>query len=355
MGWVGFRAGLTVGRDQCRPVVSSFHEQAAASSDVGRMAMFGLARWRRNRGAVWLLLCAAFFLAEPLHARSADCDRACLDAIGSRYMDAYRSREPSRAPFARSVLYSENNVAMPFPDGSWDTIEREVGPAFAASDPQTGEIGILTSIMQHDVPGFLAVRLKVRARRIVEVEQFVATQRNLSLARLGDVEGFVHDPDLDRPVAPADRASRADLVAAANGYFTAMEKNDGRLSGIRFAPAVKRLSNGVAFSDVGKMLASGFFRFNDRVRDRHVFVVDEARGIVLASLIIDHKGSLDRYRLADGSEVRSPYREPHSLMGIELFKLKAGVVTAMETIYVQLPYNMPSAWRRTHRGDRQGK
>lgn len=352
---MGFRAGLIVGGDRYRPLVSGGHGRAAVSSDVRRIVELRLPWSRWTWLAALLFLFGTIFLANPLRARSSDCDRACLDAIGDQYMDAYRSREPARAPFARSVRFSENNVVMPLPDGTWDTIDREVGPSFAASDPRTGEVGIFTSIMQHDVPGFLAVRLKVRSRRIVEVEQFIATQRNLSLGKLGDVAGFAHDPEIDRPVGVDDRASRADLAAAADGYFTAMEKNDGRLSGIRFAPGVRRLSNGVAFADVGEMLASGFFRFNDRVRDRHIFVIDEARGIVLASLIIDHKGSLDAYRLADGREVRSPYREPHSLMGIELFKLKAGVVTAMETVYVQLPYNMQSAWRRTRREDRQGK
>lgn len=350
-----FRAGLTVAGDRYLPLVSIGHGRAAVSSVACRIVEFCLPWSRWTRLAAPLFLLGAIFLAHPLHARTTDCDRACLDAIGAQYMDAYRSRDPARAPFAKSVRFSENNVVMSLPDGTWNTIDREVGPSFAASDPLTGEVGILTSIMQHDVPGFLAVRLKVRSRRIVEVEQFIATQRNLSLAKLGDVAGFSHDPDIDRPVEPRDRASRADLAAAADGYFTAMEKNDGRLSGIRFAPGVKRLSNGVAFAGVGEMLASGFFRFNDRVRDRHIFVIDEARGIALASVIIDHKGVLDAYRLADGREVRSPYREPHSLMGIELFKLNAGVVTAMETIYVQLPYNMQSAWRRTRRGDRQGK
>lgn len=353
--WVRFRAGASVEGDDYRPPVLSLHGRAAVSSTVRGIVAFFLLWPRRTRVAALAILFGAIFFADPLHARSPDCDRACLDAIGGQYMDAYRSRDPARAPFARSVRYSENNVVMPFPDGTWDTIDREVGPSFAASDPQTGEVGIFTSIMQHDVPGFLAVRLKVRSRRIAEVEQFIATQRNLSLAKLGDVAAFAHDPDIGHAVGSGDRASRADLAAAAYGYFTAMEKNDGRLAGIRFAPGVKRLSNGVTFADVGELLESGFFRFNDRVRDRHIFVIDEARGIVLASLIIDHKGSLDTYRLADGRDVRSPYREPHSLMGIELFKLKAGVVTAMETIYVQLPYNMQSAWRRTRRGDRQGK
>lgn len=283
------------------------------------------------------------------HASTIACDTACLDAVANKYMDAYLAQQPALAPFARVMRYSENNVVMPLPDGSWDTVDHEVGPRFVTSDSRTGQIGIFTSVMQHDVPGFLAVRLKVRGRRIVEVEQFIATQRNLSQAKLGDVVGFARDADIAKPVAPGERMDRASLAATANGYFAAMEKNDGRLAGIRFAPKVMRFSNGVAFADVGKMLASGFFRFNDRVRDRNVFAIDEARGIVLASLIIDHKGKLDTYRLANGEEARSPYREPHSLIGIELFKVKAGVVTAMETIYVQLPYNMPSAWRRERR------
>ena len=54
----------------------------------------------------------------------------------------------------------------------------------------------------------------------------------------------------------------------------------------------------------------GDYFFNERVRDRDFFLVDEQRGIVMARGFIDHKGVLDQYKLTDGSTVQSVYQEP---------------------------------------------
>jgi hypothetical protein len=141
--------------------------------------------------------------------------------------------------------------------------------------------------------------------------------------------------------------SRADLIRLANGYFATMENNTGTIrGGARFAPKAERSGNGVKFLDIQGMFENGFFRFNDRVRDVDFFLVDEARGVVMARADLDHKGRVDRYTLNDGTEGRSPYREPQSLACVELFKIKKGQVTAMETIFVQTPYFMRSPWTR---------
>ena len=78
---------------------------------------------------------------------------------------------------------------LQFPDGSWDTVTQEIGPALTFSDPQTGNVGIYTSILQQDTQGFLAIRLKVEGGQIVEIEHILSTKRNLSAppTPIGDV------------------------------------------------------------------------------------------------------------------------------------------------------------------------
>ncbi len=299
-----------------------------------------------------LLGLAAILAAGHASAAPAACGKTCLEKIATQYRTAYLAHDARRAPFATAVRFTENSVEMRLPDGTWDTVTREIGPALTVSDPVTGNVGVFTSIMQNDTPGFLAIRLRVKGGKIVEVEQIVATQRNISLAKLGDVASFTHDPDFARPVAPDERMSRADLITVADGYFATLENNTGTVHG-RFSPTADRSGNGVKFAGVQKMFENGVFRFNDRVRDRDFFLVDEARGVVIARADLDHKGRLDHYTLADGTDARSPYREPHSLAAMELFKIKKGEITAMETIYVQTPYFMPSPW--TKRPDRRAR
>lgn len=283
--------------------------------------------------------------AVPLAA--AACDKQCLEQIAAQYRAAYVAHDPGRAPLATAVRFTENNVEMPLPDGSWDTVTREVGPALTLSDPVTGSVGIYTSIMQNEVPGFLAIRLKVRGRKIVEVEHVVATTRYLSPpVAIGDVTKRLYDPDFDRSVKRSERTPRAELVALANGYFSTLENNDGTIRGTRIAPEAVRIENGTVFTDVLKGLRNGFYRFNDRVRERDLFLVDEVRGVVMARAFIDHKGRLDRYTLLDGTPARSPYQEPQTWGVLEMFKIKAREITAIGATFVQTPYRMPSPWTR---------
>lgn len=82
--------------------------------------------WMDGR-RVWLALAA---IAAPLFgtvsARAA-CDDACLTRIADEYRAAYVHRDPKQAPFAAQVRFMENNVEMPFPEGSWDVVTSEVG------------------------------------------------------------------------------------------------------------------------------------------------------------------------------------------------------------------------------------
>ena len=69
-----------------------------------------------------------------------DCDKACLEGIAAQYRTAYLAHDRTRAPFADHVRYTENNIEMPFPDGTWDTVTEDVGPALVLSDPVTGQV-----------------------------------------------------------------------------------------------------------------------------------------------------------------------------------------------------------------------
>jgi hypothetical protein len=269
-----------------------------------------------------------------------------LEKIGDQYRVAYLSHDLRRAPFAARVRYTENNVEMDFPDGTWDTVTEEVGLALTLSDPVTGQVGIYMAIMQNDTPGFLAVRLKVADAKIVEIEHIVSTKRNLSgpPTPIGEVRDFRHDPDLAREVPPAERVPRAEIIHLADGYFSTLENNTGEIRGTRFAPGAFRFENGMLFANVEADLRLGKYRFNERVRDRDHFLVDEERGIVMSRAFIDHKGVLDNFELTDGTPSRSIFREPHSWSLLEMFKIKQGMITAIEAIFIAAPYYARSPW-----------
>ena len=184
----------------------------------------------------------------------------------------------------------------------------------------------------------------VRRGSIVEIEHILSTRRNLSSppTPIGDISTFVRDPDFPREV-PADlRASREQLVRHANGYFDTLQFNNGEIRGTRFTAEATRNENGLLFRNIEQGFRSGRYRFNNRVRDRECFVVDEHRSAVMCRGYIDHKGVLDEYRLTDGSTTRSVYREPHTWSFFEAFKVKGDAITAVEATFTGAPYYIRS-------------
>jgi hypothetical protein len=281
-------------------------------------------------------------------AHAAACDKKCLENIGDQYRAAYVKHDRSLAPFARKVRFTENNVEMEFPDGSWDTVTQEVGPALTLSDPKTGGVGIYTAIMQNDTPGYLAVRLRVKGGKITEVEHMLSTRRNLSgpPTPIGDHATYQHEPDTASIVPVAERVPRERLIEHAHGYFNTLQNNTGEIRGTRFSPDATRLENGLKFKEIEKGFQSGRYRFNERVRDRDMFLIDEERGIVMCRGFIDHKGVLDEYTLTDGTKTRSVFREPHTWAFLEMFKVRNDMIVAVEATFIGAPYYMRSPWTR---------
>lgn len=269
-----------------------------------------------------------------------------LEALGDRYRHAYVRHDPSLLPLSANPRFTENNVELRFPDGSWDAVTEEVGPPLTFSDPMTGGIGIFTAILMGDTPGYLAVRLRVENGEVTEIEHILSTRRSVSgpPTPFGDVRQLAHEPVIATLLEPRERGSRADVLALADGYFQTLSRNDGALH-TKFADTCYRIENGWQAAPDGA--AAGFllgrYRFNERVR-REWLMVDEARGVCLGRGFIDHKGLLRRYELTDGTMAESPFREPHSWGLLELFKIINGEIVAIEANFIGCPYYSTSPW-----------
>jgi len=272
-------------------------------------------------------------------------NKAFLEAIADRYRAAYLAHDPSLAPFAGEVRFTENNVEMPFPDGTWDTVTEEVGPALTLSDTKFGTIGIFTAIRQREIPGFLAVRLQVEQGEITEVEHIISTRRNLSSppTPIGEVDEYVHEPVIDLVVPQSQRVTRERLIEHANGYFDTLQRNDGEIRGTRFHESATRRENGLLFTDIAGGFRSGRYAFNDRVR-RQMVVIDEERQVAMARGFIDHKGIMDEYFLTDGTKTKSIFQEPQSWGFLEMFKVTDDHIAAVVATFYQAPYYTVSPW-----------
>jgi len=208
---------------------------------------------RRNLFAVAAmavaLLIAGSFMA---HSRAVDaaspakdaCDRACLSGFVDQYLAALLIHDSSGLPVASDAKLTENTKPTPLGEGLWKTLKFIKFRGETVSDPSTGQVTYWGAI-QEDQVSLLMLRLKIVGGKIAEVETIVAHGSPPDEPRTG----FSVIPDLQLLAAikpfledeVSRRASRAQLIAAANAYFDGIEHQPGN---VPFAPGCNRIENG---------------------------------------------------------------------------------------------------------------
>ena len=286
--------------------------------------------------------------AAPAKARAVACDRACLDGLADRYLDAMVAKTPASAPFAPVVRFSENSVPMMIGDGLWGSSTAHSATALRAADPATGQVAWMGVVEEHGQPAFLALRLKVTGGKIAEVETVV--RRKGGPPQYSEPAGYVHDPAFAE--ASAGRPAAAALKALVNGYFDGLEgKSDAHPS---LAADCERLDNGVATTK-GAAAEGGVegceaqfrarvFKPVSRVRERRYPVVDTARGVVIATGFFDLPAHADAPAPAAGKGLAWAATYPYSVGYMAAFKIDNGRIRRIDSISAALPYQMPSQW-----------
>ena len=289
-------------------------------------------------------------------AKAVSCNRTCLEGFVDRYLAAMVAKDIHGVPWTDHVRFTENGVPLLIGDGLWGSMTAR-GPAaydLKLADPANGEVGYYGVVMERDVPGFIALRMKVIDGRIDQVETIVNRQppargggpRPASTSG-SDPLTATHFPEYSEPLKASERVSRAAMVKAADGYFATLQRNNGKLF-TSFTPDCQRKENGFMSTAGGDQSCGGQFklgkyRYDSAVR-RNIVLVDEERGVAMGRMFIDHDGSIIDYKLTDGTPATSTYHSPQTLMGMEIFKIKGGKIDRAEVVFLEVPYNMPSVW-----------
>lgn len=299
---------------------------------------------------------SAFGQPFPTTDPAPDCDRECLTDIVDQYLAGLASHDPSQIPWADDVKFTENNVPLAIGDGIWGTITGLGDYKLYVADEKHGEVGFFGVVQEPSFASLMAMRLKVNERKIEEAEMVIL--RTISEPKsIVWPEPILEDKPEFTEILPAERRRpRERLISIADGYFDTLQLNDGKLF-TEFAEDCDRVENGtktthnssVEFTSVGALgceeqFRQGNYRYDSALRARRFPLVDEERGLVLAAAFIDHNGVLDEYTLTDGRVIKSPLRFPHSFYLLELFKIDDGKIKQIESVFVTVPYGMPSPW-----------
>ena len=102
-------------------------------------------------------------------------------------------------------------------------------------------MGFYGSIEEHGHPTILGLRLKIKDRKISEIEAIAlrSTARG-TFSAVGDLKVA---PIMAQALAPSEKRSRDELITVANSYFEGMEKGTDKET--PFDKDCKRIENGV--------------------------------------------------------------------------------------------------------------
>jgi hypothetical protein len=243
------------------------------------------------------------------------CDRACLTRMADEYFAAMVAHDPSKAPLAKDVRFTEQTQVKAVGDGLWKTAS-EAPTTFKiyVPDPVVGQIGGIVMMKDAGKPIQVAVRLKVQNRQIVEAEHLMWT--NVNANTLANLQA--PRPGLLATVPPAERLPREVLLLYAHGYYDAIEQSDGKA--VPFADDCVRREGGIHTagprpsaagtppatappreqgptsaqgSGMGSMTCAGqldtrFMSYIESIVLRRVWIADEEKGLVFGLSMFRH-------------------------------------------------------------------
>jgi len=282
-------------------------------------------------------------------------NRAALYDHAEAYLDALVQRDPSRLSWTGGAVVTENNVQLAIGDGTWATVDGRRGYDLKMADPATGQVAWFGVIEEHGHPAIMALRLKIEGDSIAEAETIVT--RKVENSPFPSIDTYIEPrPLMLADVPPEHRSSREAMITLANGYFETIQLNDGTIR-TTFTDDCERIENGmqtthndsfpnypIAAYGCREQFELGQYRYDDRLRARRFPLVDEEKGLVLAGGFIDHCGKLVDFTWTDGTPVKSFYHFPHSYCLLEAFKIVDGELAAVEAVFIDVPYHMPSPW-----------
>jgi hypothetical protein len=155
-----------------------------------------------------------------------NCDRDCMEGYVVTYSKALLKHDASSLPLAKNVKVTENAKLSSLSSGIWTSVTRFLSNTSTTQfvvDFTTGQVGMMGVIEDSkdgkQVPAMYALRLKIEAGKITEVEQIV--KRESDVGGPFQPEGFIwREAPYIRTIPPKLFTSRAGLARTADIYWS---------------------------------------------------------------------------------------------------------------------------------------
>ncbi len=261
------------------------------------------------------------------------CNRACMVRMMDSFFGAMLRHDARDLPLSGTLKATLNGRPATFEDGIWKTA-KSVKFRLNAVDPENEEAATEAVVQDDSGLGLILVRLRVRDKEIAEVEM-LAPQRG---GPLYAPEKLMMPPRLYlKKVPDPERATRLQLIAAADNYFTALQtEGTPAYTPAPLAHDANRFENGlqttnVPFALFHKPAATAQQQMDEAwfkgwtVKDRRFPVLDEDHGIVLGLALMQVSPS-------------------QAVLLAELFKVSDWKIRQVQAVLVGVPHDGPTGW-----------
>jgi hypothetical protein len=272
-----------------------------------------------------------------------------LLGLGHSVLDALTAHNPSAAPLAASVRYTENGQPVSVGEGLWSSVTAQ-RLSWLLADVETRQALVFAVLAEGDAPLMAAFRLRVDGQRCTEIEALVSRRGQSSIFAPERLSQF--NPVYDALVPETQRSDRASLQAAADHYFDGIERDDATI--VPFHPSCRRFENGALTTGNPEFLRGmgcreqfeqKLFSYIEAVRARRYPVLDVARGLAGACVFLDVPGTQTHFEFRGRRhELPAHMRLARSVLLFEVFKVIDGSIREIEAFMVNLPYRTGSGW-----------
>jgi hypothetical protein len=305
---------------------------------------------KRIRAVGLVMLCATA-------ASAADCDRACLKKTMTTYLNALVAQDPSKAPLAKNVRFTEDSKDLKVGEGFWKTATKLGDYRQDFIDVKDQVVASHVTVEESGKRALYTVRLKVANKKITEIETLVTHGGE----RMNGAVNLVVRPGMDIEPPAGEKDKRAELLRVADYYPRGLTVGSFDKIDTPFAKDAFRIENGFVMAgegcgrgtpsgrpaNAGTVSATapqdvaGCVNIKTQKIIEHpdltksVMAVDEEQGIVLLWMNFGDTGT---------------YGAGNALIAAEAFKVYAGQMHAVQAFLKILPKDTTRGWGKTLRG-----
>src|SRR5258708_5159047 len=140
-------------------------------------------------------------------------------------------------------------------DRFWKTAEAMGSYNHRFAGPEAGQVVFMGTMQEAGAALLMSLRLRVELGRITEIESIYYRQGGGGPSGIAEMDKAGKAEDMwFKSIPPAQRLSRQQMISIADGYFTGLEKNDGKGIGgtgtYPFTDDCHRIENGAPTTNV---------------------------------------------------------------------------------------------------------